>query len=296
MKAQNTRQLSAASRLFSATVFREMAKKGRSATFARLVALIGDGLDRQATQTVANVFDRAFSKLDSAGSRDEYIYRAAIIHKVLLGTHSLNTASMLTEFRTGNCKADLVILNGTATAYEIKSERDSLTRLETQVINYRKVFASVNVITSESHVAAVCSAVPSEVGILRISNRRRISTVRSSSSRPEEVCPVSIFESLRAVEAKSVLKMLGSAIPVVPNTKLHAAMREVFAEQDPAAVHRAMVEILKRTRTLAPLVQLVDQLPSSLHAAALSIRIKKCEHDRLVKAVSTPMLDAMSWV
>ncbi|MEI9986083.1 MAG: sce7726 family protein [Aliidongia sp.] len=53
----------------------------------------------------------------------------SVTQKILMGKHSLRTASMLNEFRAGSCKADLVILNGTATVYEIKSERDSLTRL-----------------------------------------------------------------------------------------------------------------------------------------------------------------------
>lgn len=73
--------------------------------------------------TVGDVFDQAFEILKVAGQRDEYIYRAAISQKILMGTHSLRTASMLNEFRAGSSKADLVILNGTATVYEIKSER-----------------------------------------------------------------------------------------------------------------------------------------------------------------------------
>src|SRR3546814_5194136 len=105
-------------------VFREMAKKGRSGLFRRLIDQT-DLIERAYPRaTVGDTFDSAFDILKVAGHRDEYIYRAAISHKVLMGTHSLRTASMLNEFRAGSCKADLVILNGTATVYEIKSERD----------------------------------------------------------------------------------------------------------------------------------------------------------------------------
>lgn len=69
--------------------------------------------------TVGDALDSAFDVLKTAGLRDEYVYRAAITHKILLGTHSLNTACMLNEFRVGVCKADVAILNGTATVYEI---------------------------------------------------------------------------------------------------------------------------------------------------------------------------------
>src|SRR4029453_5364083 len=100
------------------------------------------------------VFDAAFAVLKKGGLRDEYIYKAALTHRVLLGKHSLKTASMLTEFRAGDCKADISILNGTTTVFEIKSERDSLTRLARQIENYKRVFASVFVIGGENYVGA----------------------------------------------------------------------------------------------------------------------------------------------
>lgn len=283
-------------RLFSAGVFREMAKKGQSPLFARLVGLT-KVRDRCASNaTVGDAFDSAFAVLKTTGLRDEYVYRAALTHKVLMGTHSLKTACMLNEFRAGACKADLAILNGTATVYEIKSERDSLTRLANQVKNYKKVFAKVYVIAGETHVRGVLETVPEDVGVMCLSRRYQIRTVREAVDRPDRICTATVFESLRSVEACALLKDLGVAIPDVPNTLLHAEMRECFRRLKPEDVHVAMVKILKRTRDLAPLSQLVDRLPLSLHAAALSIQVRRSDHDRVIEAVRTPLDDAMAWV
>ncbi len=104
---------------------------------------------------VRNVFETAFSLLKREGSRHEYIYKSALTHKVLLGMHSLQTASMINGFRVGDCKADVVILNGTATVYEVKSKRDSLTRLERQIATYATMFAKVYVIAAEGRINAV---------------------------------------------------------------------------------------------------------------------------------------------
>lgn len=274
--APNTSQLSAMTRLFSSAVFREMAKKGRSALFIRLLGQTPAEVQGSAVDvTVGDVFDSAFSVLKTSGLRDEYIYRAALTHKVLLGKHSLNTACMLNEFRAGDCKADLAILNGTATVYEIKSERDSLARLSNQVENYKKVFAKVYVITAESHVRNVLAAVPADVGVMCLSKRYQISTEREALDRPERICAATVFESLRANKARSILIELGVAIPEVPNIELHRAMRERFQRLEPSDVHAAMVRTLKRTRNLAPLSELVERLPSSLHAAALSIQLRR---------------------
>ena len=293
--AHSPSQLAALSRLFSAAVFREMAVKGRSPTFARLIRETGLLDGRFVGPTVAEAFDGAFSRLRQAGSRDEYVYRSALTHNILLGKHSLNTAAMLTEFRAGTCKADLVILNGTATVYEIKSERDSLARLENQIRHYRRVFAKAYVIASEAHVDDVLQSTPAEVGVLSLVRWDRISTVREAVETVDAVCPVAIFESLRTAEACGILKALGGEPPDVPNTELHRALRERFEGLDPAAVHREMVATLKRTRNLAPLNALVDRLPASLQPAALSIQVRRADHERLVKAVSTPFEEALTW-
>ncbi|MGX9144684.1 sce7726 family protein [Mesorhizobium sp. 128a] len=246
-------------------------------------------------QTVGDIFDTAFEILKVAGHRDEYIYRAAISHKVLLGTHSLRTASMLTEFRAGSCKADLVILNGTATVYEIKSERDTLIRLANQVDNYKRVFAKVNVIASEGHVQGVLATVPDDVGVMCLSKRFQITTVRDAINCPARICPVTVFESLRTGEAATILKAMGGPVPKVPNTLRHAAMRDLFVALDPAKLHVEMVRTLKRTRNLAPLGELINHLPASLQAAALSMSVRRVDHTRLVEAVATPLQAAMTW-
>lgn len=290
-----TSELSALTRLFSSAVFQEMAKKGRSPLFKRLLDQTRVAARCRADATVGTAFESAFSILRIVGQRDEYVYRAALTKNILMGKHSLRTASMLNEFRVGSCKADLVILNGTASVYEIKSERDSLARLVNQVENYKRVFATVNVIVSESHTESVRRVVPDDVGIMCLSRRYQISVEREAVDCPGRICPVTVFESLRTAEAAAILKALGTTVPAVPNTQRYRVMRDLFAELEPVALHRQMVRTLKRTRNLAPLSELVDQLPESLHAAALSLPLRRSGHGRLVEAVATPLDTAMAW-
>ncbi|MEQ8445354.1 MAG: sce7726 family protein [Pelagibacterium sp.] len=290
-----TLELSALTRLFSSAVFQQLARKGRSALFRRLLDETRVAGRCAEGATVGDAFESAFSILRIAGLRDEYIYRSALTQKILMGKHSLRTASMLNEFRAGSCKADLVILNGTSTVYEIKSERDSLSRLANQVENYKRVFASVNVVVSERHVDGVQLVLPEDVGILCLSHRYHITMVRDAVDCPERICPATVFESLRSTEAAAVLKALDIAVPDVPNTQRHASMRALFADLDPVVLHHQMVRTLKRTRDLAPLARLLDSLPRSLHAAALSIPVRRADHDRIVEAIDTPLDATVAW-
>lgn len=295
MKNYSTSQLSALTRLFSAAVFRELAKKGQSSLFCRLLGQTNLLDNAGSGATVGDVFDQAFEILKVAGQRDEYIYRAAISQKILMGTHTLRTASMLNEFRAGSSKADLVILNGTATVYEIKSERDSLARLASQVENYKRVFAKVNVIASEGHIDGIIETVPKDVGVMCLSKRFQITTVREAAECPARICPVTVFESLRMAESHTILQTMGVVVPEVPNTQRHAAMRDLFARLDPVDLHAEMVCTLKRTRDLAPLSDFVNRLPKSLQAAALSISVRHSDHPKLIGAIETPLQTAMTW-
>jgi hypothetical protein len=292
----NKIQLTALTRLFSPSVVREMAKNGQSSLFARFFNETGLSKKKSLSQiTVGAALDAAFKALSKSGLRAEYVYRAALTHNILLGRHSLKTASLLTEFRAGSSKADLVILNGTATVYEIKSDRDSLARLTSQLINYRKVFAKIYVIAGNNHVNEVVKHTQDDIGVLSLVRWNRIHIVREAIETYDFVCPVTIFESLRMVEAQKILENMGEQIPDLPNTMMHLAMRDIFARLDRVEVHREMVRTLKQTRNLTALNEVVDKLPMSLQPAALALQVRRVDHQRLLQAVNTPLEEALNW-
>ena len=288
-------QLSATSRLFSASVVKELARKGKSPLFSRLVkdSTLLDYIHQSAL--VRDLFDVAFSLLKKKNFRHEYIYKAAITHKILLGTHSLQTSVMLNEFRTGISKADVAILNGTTTVYEIKSERDSLARLPQQVASYREVFANVNIITGQNHLDAVIDTVSSDVGVLLLTDRFQISTIRKALNIPERTNPLAVFDSIQLSEAKKILKLMGMDIPKVPNTQMHQVLRDQFSTLTSLEAQAGMIKVLRDTRSLLPLSDLIEALPQSVQAAALTTSMRKRDHSKLLEAMNTPLVQAMSW-
>jgi hypothetical protein len=285
-------QLAAYRRLFSAAVLKELASRGASRLFSRLSREAGLDVSQPSHATVSSVFDAAFAVLKAVSARDEYVYKTALTQRVLLGKHSLNTASMLTEFRVGPCKADLVILNGTSTAYEIKSERDSLSRLDRQLAFYAKIFNKVYVVAAERFVEEVLATSHEAVGVLVLSPKMSVQTVREAAARSDALCPLTWFDSLRTVEAADLLSKLGIA---VPNTTLRSTMRVIFEGLPAADVHTCAVRTLKEFRSLAPLHDLVTALPASLTAAALTTPLTQTEQRTLSVAVATPFAMAMAW-
>ena len=119
--------------------------------------------------------------------------------------------------------------------------------------------------------------------------------VRESPDRPERTSPAAIFDSIRTEEARMILLSRGVCVPDVPNTALNSVLRGLFIKLKARDAHEGMVRVLKKTRNLLRLSDLVAQLPPSLQTAALSVPLRKIDHTRLVAAVNTCLEDAIAW-
>lgn len=290
-----TAELAALSRLFSPAAIRELGRSGRSPLVARLLRDTSVPADLPQEATLRDALDLGYSKLTESGNRDDYVYRSSVVEKIALGRHNLRTATVLSEVRAQASKADLVILNGTATAYEIKSDRDSLNRLPSQLCDYRAVFASVTVVTSPRQADAVLRLAPEDVGVLVLSTRLRLQVKRETQNRPERINPIALLETLRTREAAQVLDSLGLETPEVPNTRLWTELRKLYAALDPVDVHRAAVSVLKRSRSRAAQERQVGALPPSIRTAALFGNLDDCGCANLSLATSTLMSSVMTW-
>jgi len=294
VKNIESREQAAIARIFSAAVFHQLLKNGRSPMMARLLNELTLDAEKYSL-SVGEFFDEAFCLLKRKALRNEYAYKSAVAQKILLGSHSLNTAALLHEFRVGGNKADLVMLNGTSVAYEIKSERDKLDRLSPQVSSYGEVFAEVNVLCAEKHVEAVCSCIPEFVGISVLTDRYQISKVRSGINDPERTNSLSILNAITRKEAIEILTRLDLGVPDVPNTLMYAALVDKFKNIPSVVAHEEMVRVLKNTRNLSSLTDSLRDLPASLRFFGLTVPYKERGRENLLSAIDTPIMEALNW-
>lgn len=283
------------SRIFSAAVIRDIGNTGSSPLLARLLVESGVASALSPDARLWDAFEYAFATLRRGGNRDDYVYRAALTQKVVLGKHNLRTATVLNELRAGKSKADLVVLNGTATAYEIKSERDTFRRLDDQLADYRSVFASVYVVTSPEQAAPVLHIAPDDVGVIALSPRYSLQIVRQAIDRPERTSPSAILATLRVDEAIRVLERMGVEYPVVPNTRRWAVLNELFGALDPARVHAEAFAVLKGSRAQAQLEPLLKALPKPLGAAVLASGLPPLSYERISAAAWQPLSSVLAW-
>jgi len=284
-------------RFFSSGVLRELAHTGRSAIAARLARQY-HLFDQFGPDTAVGEFYDIIFKLLVSEYRHEYVYKNAIAEKILLGRHSLNTAFMLTEFRADDCKADAVVLNGTSYVYEIKSEMDSFERLDRQLAAYHKTFDFITVITTQRLYRSVEERVPLKVGIRVLADGEyqfRKNPYREAVSNRCNVDPLVIFDSLQRREYLKILKeVLGVSLTHLPNTQIYREAKKYFEKLSPETAHGAMVEVLKHRRDTMRVADFVADVPNSLKAASLSIRLTKEERTRFVDLLYTDIALAFS--
>ena len=282
----NTNNLNTLSRIFTPLVLDSVADNGHSSYLTDVCSnsLLLNKIDMNFpfSDFLNGVYSVLFKNY-----RNEYIYKNVIANKILLGKHSLNTSQMLTEFRVGKCKADVVVINGTSTVYEIKSEFDSFARLEKQLSAYRQVFDHINVITSEKQAKKLQKELPKEIGILVVTNRNTISTIQKSISNKQNIIGSVLFASLRKNEYLSIIKKLNGAIPDAPNTMIFKECKSLFLKASPETAHDiAMVELRKRNEA-SSITEFLRYAPDSLSAYIISNSNNKSKLQALADKYTT---------
>lgn len=273
------RYLPSLSKVFSPIVMERLIQYGKSDFLNEIIehSAAFKGFDR--SLPLFRFFEEIYNYLNQ-NYRNEYIYKNVLAKQCYRGEHSQNS-HMLTELRVSNCKADVVILNGTSTAYEIKSELDSFDRLEKQIRAYSSMFDHIYVITSVSQASKLCDRLPSHVGIQALKPNNEIDLIRHVRSNKKDISNAVIFDSFRKLEYIQIIKSRFGTVPDVPNTQIHQECKDLFCTLSQEEAHETMLQTLSR-RSNTLLRDVLAGLPVSLRAWAVSAKIDESKHQRLM--------------
>jgi len=270
--------------IFGRPVLGQIAKSGSSPTFTYVLRQAGYQSSR--VHRLWDVYEDVYSYL-LRHYRCEYVFKNVIATRLLLARHTLGKATLLSEFRVGIRKADVAILNGTSTVYEVKTGLDNLDRLSAQLEAYRKVFDRICVVTEPHLIEAVAAVVGEGIGLVELTERGALKTRREPASNAENVDPGTIFGSLRRAEYTEILTTELGEVPHLPSGLVWRAYRKLFETLPPGVAHRRMVEVLRR-RVPPYAAAMLSALPASLHHAGLTIRLNRKEGAALAAAMNAP--------
>lgn len=232
------------------------------------------------SMTLRDFYDKSFEILEK-NYQNEYVYKNLIANKILCGKHSLKTATMLSEFRVGKNKADCVILNGKSICYEIKTDYDSLVRLEDQLNSYKQLFDEVYVVCSKKYEKIIFENIPESVGVITLTKRNSLKTLRVATTREEPLNKQLLIDSLRQSEYKQLAEEITGEKICLPNMLIQEKCNLIIQNYtNDFDLNKKFIKILKHSRKNND--TFINAAPKSLVNAAISYNFSKNEINYLL--------------
>lgn len=272
----------AINRVFTKKVVADLIRNGSNEVYNTVVRrYIVDPTDKTNGEIISEIY--TYLQDDY---RNEYYYMNTLLNKLIVGIHSVNTTTALSQVRIAGHIADFVMINGVGKVYEIKSELDNFDRLNDQLLDYFKAFSLVSVLASEHELSRVenilnqLGELGGAVGIYVLSEKDTIfnrSKGREPSAYNERLDYRSIFTLLRKREYESVLMTYFKEIPQVPPVFHFDACLELFCKIPIlTAQELAFKELRKRNKiTQTILAGIPDELKTVVYFSDLSIRVEE---------------------
>jgi hypothetical protein len=281
--ADNSRAIN---RVFTRGVINDLLQGGSNDVFDCVVSRY---VNDPESKTHGELFSEIYTHLGKE-NRNEYYYMNTLLNKLLVGIHSVNTTTALSNVRIGEAIADFIMLNGEGKIYalEVKSELDNFDRLLNQVRNYYKAFSKVSVLSSINSLDRVkrklvgLGEMHDAVGIYVLSERDTIFSKtrgREPKRYDEELDHTCIFKLLRKREYENAVHNYFGELPKTTPVFHFRACLEWFKRIPILEAQKfAFIELKNRNAiTTAAFSRIMPELKSVIYFSNLSKRLNDVE-------------------
>jgi hypothetical protein len=268
-------------RMFSQNTLNDLIKKHESDVFNSVIERY---LKVEHTENNAQIITEIYDYLANY-YRNEYFYKNTLLNKLLLGKHSVNTTTALTQLPIGKAKADFVLINGKAVVYEIKTELDSFDRLASQIENYYKAFNTVCVVTAEKNYEKLEKLLKdTKVGICALVKKRGknnfVLQFRKEAEISEEHLDHEIlFKVLRKKEYESILLKYFKKLPDTKPVFYYDECLDQFKTVSIESVYKLFLKELKKRNNVQK--DLFKTVPEELKSLMYFSNASKRDYDSL---------------
>lgn len=228
-------------------------------------------------EALSAIYDKLFREY-----RNEYVFKNVILKKLLLDKYSLRKNVALSEFAINKSKADVVLLNGKACVYEIKSDLDKLDKLHKQINDYFKFTDLVILVTTRKFSEELLQRYKDScVGIIELNERGNLKTIKEAESYSDEIDHDVLFKTLRKEEYLKLIEEYYGFRPDVPNTQIFRECLEMAKNIEIILFHSLVIKVLKQRNISNPDRLLDDSTPVALKHICYSINLSNKGYSKL---------------
>jgi predicted kinase len=213
---------------------------------------------------------------------NEYFFKNTLTNKLYLKKSNPQNCAYLSEFPVGNSVADVMMVNHTSRVFEIKTELDKPDRLKDQLVDYRKLFEEVYVVTHENLQEKYLKILPDDVGLYVVTNRSALKRIRKAKINTA-LDPAVMIAFLRIPEMENIIRKTYNTLPEYNTIRKYRAYRLLLNLLPFDVFHKLWKEqVRQRMRSKNLEVILDGTIPRELsHWYLAKIKTKK-ESEKLI--------------
>lgn len=214
--------------------------------------------------TFGNAISQIYQYMDYQ-HRNEYYYKNTILNQLLIKKHDIYNTAALTELPIGDSKADFIMINGRGIVYEIKTDLDNLSRLESQINDYYKVFSYVYVVVGKKQFEKVEEFLKDQrVGIYELNDKGSLVLRRKAYCNREFLSYDVMFQLLRKAEFEAILRKHYNELPMVNNFQYYRECLKWIKRINIITLQKEVMECLKKRTLLLIENKLEENVPYEL--------------------------------
>lgn len=219
--------------------------------------------------------------------QNEYIFKNSFLNEWLIKEIGHNNTKVFNEFRVGNAVADLVMFNGKSKVFEIKTEFDSIKRLNLQIENYTKAFNQIFLIVPESKLS-IYAKFNESIGLISFNNNEKSErfTLQRDSITNYEVDSETIMKVLHTNEYKSIVKSFYGELPNMTSFNQFNICNELIKEIPNDELNKNFIEKMKK-RNLEN--ALSNRYYKEFNQISLALKLNKKDKETMIKNLKSPI-------
>lgn len=205
--------------------------------------------------------------------KDEYYFKNEMLNQ-LVGLKD----TAIVELPVSGAIADFIVVNDSATAYEIKTTLDNFDRLESQISDYSRAFAKVSVVISSEKLKSLLQKIDnSKIGIV-IETDGQFFVYREPVADMNHLSHRAMFGILRKTEYSAIIKQWFGYLPEVSDFEYYNTCCNLFSQIPMQKAYSLFTDALK-TRKLR---QDISAIPYGFRGLVYFMKLNKREYARFL--------------
>lgn len=199
--------------------------------------------------------------------RNEYFYKNELLNSLLIQNGKISSCSTLTELPVADSKTDMIFVdkNDVGIVYEIKTELDTLNRLESQIQDYYKAFPYIYVVTSSNHLHQLKQALEeTNVGIIELTNDNKFVYRKEAAYNAGSLSHDVLFRILRKKEFESIILKYFGKLPEVSDFVYYRTCFELLENLDIVLFQKEVMSCLRKRNLVRNIESFTNNVPYEL--------------------------------